>query len=545
MRLILILLAILVTFGSKGQGLIGVSDHIKDYARLLEIKGLPVNNPIIFNSNQAEIWQYDSIPYDSLGPWKSQLANYKESEEGGMSIYFLSPRIDYTYNSKYSRSYNDGPLWSGRGSTVGLNVGFKLKWGPITAQLYPNFFHAQNKHFQRQSPGRIDLNPRPNPLNYQLSNRIDWVQIFGFESFNTLDWGQSNIGAEFGPVKIMFSTENMWWGPALHNPILMSNTAPGFKKVNIGTSKPILTKYGDFEMNAIWGRLAHSDYAGIPLQNKRYIAGVTFGYRPSFIPALKGLSMAFGRVLYKPWPNSGLTFGDIFLALGETKEVTSNGDALSYEENLDQYLSFDLRWIFPKSDAEFYFEWTRNDFWLNFNNLNNEPVGAFSLGIQKVLDVGSTSYKLGIEHTSMAAQRTRVIQESHDYYTHSGMNQGYTHEGSLLGAPIGPGSKSQTIKIDRFRPNGKLSFSINRIRFNDNFFWRTFNDFQKHDVEWNFGFQAIRFFKQFEFSGKFIYSRRMNWHYFTELDVNNFQLLTSVRWHISAQSIWSSNKLSN
>ena len=107
------------------QGLISVNDHIRDYARLLEIQGQPINNPIVYHTNQTEIWQFDSIPQDSLGVWKNQLKYYQDPKESGLNVYLLSPRVDYTYNSKYARTYNDGPLWSGRGSTVGLNAGIK------------------------------------------------------------------------------------------------------------------------------------------------------------------------------------------------------------------------------------------------------------------------------------------------------------------------------------------------------------------------------------------------------------------------------------
>ncbi len=536
-------LGILILFLSNtglSQGLISVNDYIRDYARLLEIQEKPVNNPIIFHSNQAEIWQNDSVSQDSLGVWKKQLTYYSDPQGEGLNIYALSPRIDYTYNSKYSRTYNDGPLWSGRGSTVGLNAGFKLKWGPITGVLYPNFYHAQNRHFQRQSPGQTGLNPRQNDLNYQLSNQIDWVQIYGFDSFSEFDWGQSNISAVIGPVQIKFGTENIWWGPSVANPILMSNTAPGFPHLNIGTSKPIRTKYGDFELNSIWGKLGESDYfENIPSNDKRYIVGLAFGYRPSFSQFMKGFSISMGRILYQDWPNDGLELGDLFLGLKNadpTAKLSPTGGLVN--DDTDQYLSMDIRWIFKQAGAEFYFEWVRNDFWLDFKDLVKEPEhgSVFSIGLQKSFATASATYKLGFEHTSLATTRTREIRASGTIYTHSVIRQGYTHNGHLLGAPIGPGSKSQLIRLDRYSTTGKFAFSLQKIRFNDDYFWSRYGpsgEFQRHDVEWNFGVEAVRFFKNHEFSAKVIYSRRMNWHFYENLDVNNFQILTSIKWHIT------------
>ncbi len=523
-----------------GQGVITVNDYMKDYSRVLETQGKPVNNPIIFNSNQLEIWTHDTIPDDSLGIWKEQLKYYKNQKQKGLNIYALSPRMDYTYNSKYSRSYNDGPLWSGRGSTIGLNAGIKLKWGPVSGILYPNFYHSQNKFFKTQSPGQTGLSPRQNNLNYQLSNQIDWVQIFGFGSFSEFDWGQSNISVELGALKVKFGNENMWWGPSVLNPIMMSNTAPGFVHLNIGTSKPIRTKYGDFEINSFWGKLNESDFfEEIPSSEKRFISGLSFGYRPSFSGFLKGFSIGLGRILYKDWPSGGLALGDAFLSLKNLDPTSSVGPTGGLiNDDTDQYISMDLRWIFEQAGAEFYFEWVRNDFWLNFKDLVQEPEhgSVFSLGLQKTFNSPGGEFKFLFEHTTLATTRTREIRDSGDIYTHSVIRQGFTHEGFLLGAPIGPGSKSQIIRLDKYNSKGKLGFSIQKIRFNDNYFWRRYGptgQFQRHDVEWNFGIESVHFFRNYEFSGKFIYSRRMNWHFYENLDVNNFQILTSVKWHIT------------
>jgi len=543
MRYCLALIILIISQHSFGQGVILVNDYIRDYARLLEIQGKDVNNPILFHSNQTEIWQYDSIPHDSLTFWQDQLKYYQDSKEKGLNIYALSPRIDYTYNSKYSRTYNDGPLWSGRGSTIGINAGIKLKWGPITGVLYPNFYHAQNKHYKRQSPGQTGLNPRQNELNYQLSNQIDWVQIFGFEPFSEFDWGQSNISAVLGPVKVKFGSENMWWGPSVMNPIMMSNTGPGFPHLDIGTAKPVRTKYGDFEFNSIWGQLGESDYfEEIPSNDKRYIVGLTFGYRPSFSEFMKGFSIGMGRVLQKNWPNSGLPFGDIFLGLknADPNKQDSNGNPVA--DNIDQLISLNARWYFDQSGAEIYFEWVRNTALFKDFIQKPEQGSVFTFGLQKSYKSASASYKFGFEHTSMASPRSQANSESSDIYTHPFVRQGYTHNGHLLGAPIGPGSKSQLISIDRFHNKGKFGFSLNRIRFNDNYFWRAFGgtgDFLRHDVEWNFGLDAVRFFKMLEFSTKFIYSRRMNMHYYHKLDVNNFQILTSIKWHITQKPLLS------
>lgn len=520
------------------QGLITVNDHIGDYARLLEIQGKPINRSIVNTNNQFEIWTHEEVDADSLGVWSKQLRFYQDRNDKGSNLYLISPRVDYVYSSKYSRSYNDGPLWSGKGSTIGLNVGIKGKWGPLTGVFYPNFYHAQNNFFQL----RGGLTRIKDPFNYQLARNIDYVQIFGLDPVNEFDLGQSYVSLELGNAIIKFGTENFWWGPSVLNPIMMSNTGPGFPHLNIGTKKPARTKYGDFEVTSIWGQLKESDFFRFDANtvSRRFIAGLSLGYRPSFSEFMKGFSIGIGRILQKNWPDSGLSFSDIFLSLKNTDAnatVAPNGDFVN--DDTDQYISLDARWFFEKSGAEIYLEWVRNDFWLDFKDLVSEPEhgSVFTVGMQKAFKTNKATWRIGFENTSLATTRTREVRNSGDIYTHTVAIQGYTHRGFLLGAPIGPGSKSQLIRLDRFDENGKYGFSINRIRFNDNFFFRTFDDFTRHDVEWTFGFEAIRFINNFEVTGRFNYSRRMNWNYYHNSDVNNFQLITSIKYHLDGKPL--------
>lgn len=531
---------LLLTSGlcSYSQGLIGVNDYVRDYVRILEIQGAEILNPLIINYNQTAVWGVDTTKTHSSNLWSERLSHYSEIDQPGLSVYLISPQLGYVYSSKYSRPYNDGPVWTGRGSTFEINAGLKVKWGPLTGISYPNFYYSQNKPFKRQSPGETNLNPRQNELNYQLSNQIDWVQLFGYDSFTDFNLGQSSISLELGPTLVKFGTENIWWGPAVLNPVMMSNTAPGFPHLTLGTAKPLQSKFGDFELYSFWGQLKESQYFDDnPLNDERLITGLSLGYRPSFAEDLKGVSLGLGRIIYKAWPASGISPNDILLGfskIGPNFEQDESGEILYNEA--DQYISFDFRWFLEESGVEFYFEWVQNDAWLESQDV------LYTLGFQKLHRVDNATWRLGFEQTSLAATRTR--ENAKDIYAHPLVTQGYTNQGNLLGAPIGPGSKSQFIRLDRFDRSGKFGFSINRIRFNDNFFFARYNDFTRHDVEWNFRLEAVRFFKDYEISAQFIYSRRMNWHYYHNLDVNNFQVLTSFKWHFIDKPIFSTKSTS-
>ena len=535
--LLLTTLLSMLTLSVQSQGLIENNSAIRSYMRSLEIQGVNSNNPLFFYTNKHET---DSVYLKSS--WGNQFSKYYSSKTQGPSLQLISPELNYVYSSKYSRSYNDGPIWSGRGSTSGLSLGMKFSWGPVIAVIYPTIYHSQNKSFA------TGPNTDPNIFTYQFSPNIDWVQRYGQGSFTKYDWGQSSIQANFGNLKIKFGKENIWWGSSMLNPIIFSNTASGFPHLNIGTGHPIITKFGDFEVNSIWGQLKESSFFDNNnlLDDRRFIAALFFGYRPSFSKFFKGFSVGIGRVLYQEWPSNGLSVGDLALSLKNTDPTTTVTSTSRFNDDTDQYLSLNLRWVLEDAKTEFYMEWVRNDFWLDFKDLVSEPEhgSVFTFGFQKVINNDKHPIKIGFEHTTLSTTRTLEIRDSDVIYLHTIVRQGFTHNGQLLGAPIGPGSKSQSITLDRFDDNGSFGFSFNRIRFNEASFYNAAgfrnNAFQP-DVELNFEIKGYRFYKNYEFGVSAIYSRRINWYFNDNSDLNNYQIIAKIRWHVPISNLLSTN----
>ena len=510
--------------------MISTHDYISDYLRLLEVKGVGLNEPIIVHSNHFLQELPDSLSY-RINPWGDQLKQYEYVQGEGLNFTLLSPQFNSNYNTKYARSFNDGPAWYGKGVSFDVNAGFRVDLGPVSGIFYPNFSFSENRPFQ------LFENGIGNEFRYQLDPRIDWVQRFGNSSFKQFHLGQSSLFADLWKIRIKVSTENMWWGPGISNSITMSNTAPGFLHASIGTYKPIVTSYGDFEFNSIWGRFRESEYFdGISDNDNRFLHVLSFGYRPSFSKLFKGLSFGLTRVIYQTWPTSGLSFGDLFLGLKNTNsipQVDSNGN-LVFDET-DQILSFNFRWIFAKAASEIYFDFGRSDFWLDFKDLVSEPdhSGVYTIGFQKAFTSKNGTWRLSFEHTSLAAARTREIRSSLSIYLNSAVTQGYTNRGQLLGAGIGPGSKAQTLRLDKFDSNGKLGLVLSRIKFNEDYVFDQSTNTQttlNHDVEVNFGAEYVRFFDSFELATQLIFSRRINWYY-QDGDVSNVQLTNTIRWH--------------
>ncbi|MEQ9423179.1 MAG: capsule assembly Wzi family protein [Cyclobacteriaceae bacterium] len=519
---------LLLSFELQSQSLIGVYDHMSDYTRLLEIQGIYSNNPIILQSPQSSIdFEVDSINH----PWKDVIATHYSDD--GKVITLLNPEIGITYNSTYARNYNNGPLWTGKGLTSYVNAGVELKLGKFSARVYPNFFYAQNLNFElAENGGR-------NQFAYQFSNNIDWVQRYGNSELTEIHLGQSHIKATFGNFQIKLSTENMWWGPAVFNPILMSNTAPGFLHLDLGTDKPAKTKLGDFEFHSIWGRLKESDYFDNDDENdNRYMVGATFGYRPSFSKALQGLSVGFSRVLYKEWRPDSVNFKDAFLILRNTDPSPNQlPSGRIFNDETDQLAAIYIRWYFMEVGAEIYMEWAKNDFNADFNDFWQEPdhARAVTWGFQKVFNTPKGFWRFGLEHTALGVTRTVQVRQAGSIYYHSIVRQGYTNEGELIGAPIGPGSNSQLIKVDRFTDNGSIQLIIQRIRFNDDYYFQTFqgpNSFANHDVEFNLALKYVRYFNKYTLNVTTTFSDRTNLYYNTN-DIVNLQIKGDLLFHIN------------
>src|SRR5581483_7717213 len=99
------------------------------------------------------------------------------------------------------------------------------------------------------------------------------------------------------------STADQWWGPAIENPLILSNNAPGFLHLSIGTSTPVNIGIGRVHGRVVWGRLEQSAYS--PDQGPdslRFMSGLVAEFMPRGVP---GLELGAARFFNSPWPVGG------------------------------------------------------------------------------------------------------------------------------------------------------------------------------------------------------------------------------------------------
>ncbi len=188
-----------------------------------------------------------------------------------------------------------------------LSGGAVGRLGPVTVAIQPSLIYTENRSFPLASslpiPTRsLFANPWY-PRRGIGGQSIDLPQRFGSEDFWTIDLGPSYVRADLGPAAVGFSNQNMWWGPAMRNAIVLSDNAPGFLHAFLGTSSPTSIAIGRVEARWIWGRLAESEYFDSdPTNDRRFVTGLVLGFVPKPLP---GLHLGAARLFYELIPAGG------------------------------------------------------------------------------------------------------------------------------------------------------------------------------------------------------------------------------------------------
>ncbi len=515
------------------QDLMIPASEITSYVRFLELQGKATGSPLVYWSSSTTPRAH-GLTVDSAHIWSKR---YSLAATVDMSPHaefrFLDENVNVVYNSTMPRTANDGALWAGKGLSTIISAGGELRWGHFTARLYPSVVYAQNQAFTLAvGPGNT-----ASPYAYPWHAGIDFPQRFGTSSLSSLDWGQSAIRYDRDWFTAGVSTENLWWGPAYRNPIIMSSAAPGFPHADLGTGRPVRTPIGDFELRWIWGILTRSSYSADSGDTRRVFNGGTIGYRPSFLP---GLSLGFTRVLYQEWPHDGWDAAEF---LGLFSQFTNAGHTDKYGEPIndydDQLASMTARWLLPESGFEVYLEYAREDFPLSVRALVLQPdhSRAYTAGFQKTLPSPTGSYVLRGENTVLGQTGTYSIaalggSSSPGYYTHGMVVEGYTNRGQLLGAPIGPGSNSQYLGLDHYTASGRTGIFVERIRYDDDYAFSSLQNVPNAElsqqVDLTLGLSLLRFSGTYDIGASMELTRRLNQYFVINNDVTNLKLSFSL-----------------
>ncbi|MDE0471314.1 MAG: hypothetical protein OXH57_05185 [Ekhidna sp.] len=447
------------------------------------------------------------------------IAFYKLTRSANEVFEWTDLNSAISFNSAYPRGYNDGPVWKGEGTTVEIHGGVAGKVGKFSYQLLPVLYFSQNNSF--------DLAPESqsssSPFNYQFTSGIDWIQRYGNSSGLYLHPGQSEIKFQNRKLIAAVSTQNYSFGPSTFNPILLSQQGPGFPHLRIGSDPfPIGKKIGKLEINFLAGLLRESDYFdNITANDNRYFNAFFMGYSPAF---LKNLKVGLGRVLYKQtryFEPEDLLSTIAVLESNEREGLTTGNDTF------DQMASMFIDWSFPAVGFRAYAEFAKNDFTGTTRGTLVEPEHArgYTIGFQKEL-ITQSGGKINIiyEHTNLSRNQAWLWRATPSFYSHGVNRQGYTQNGQLIGAGIGPGGNSDQLMVKlNNEKEQSIGFLFQRIENNRDYFVTSVQDFGKHDIEYSFGFSLIKKLQSFTLFSEITLSHNFNRYYLE--DATNLALL--------------------
>jgi hypothetical protein len=355
------------------------------------------------------------------------------------------------FNSHHPFGWNDGAMIQSKGYQVLARPGVNMQYGIFEAQIAPELVFANNSNFATPQYGK------PNNSSYS--------KIF---------LGQSFIKASYGAFSIGVSSQNLWWGPGINSSLLMSNNAPGFLHAFIGTRKPLKTPIGSIEFNLIGAKLNSTSSIGYENNHLRprtfnndwrFLNAYVISWQPKWV---KGLFLGMTRSLQQ-YGEESLNRPAGFISkylpvIGlPIQKVNYFGDDTL---GRDQLASFFLRWVLPKANAEFYIEYGKNDYGVNFRDYINGPShsSAYTLGFRKLIKKTDNHYlQLETEFTQMSQTQDYLVRDAGNWYEHSQLDQGYTNYNQILGAGAGFGTNVQTIAATLINGQIRNGFLVQRM----------------------------------------------------------------------------------
>jgi len=447
---------------------------------------------------------------------------------------FLPATILSSLNTFAPFGWNDGAMIPAAGLQTFVTAGVFLKHKALSLQLKPELVMAENRNFDTYS-----LTGKLRAPMLVLWNSTDIPERMGTSFYSRFHLGQSALRLSSRSLSVGISTENLWWGPGFRNSLLMSNNAPGFLHGTFNTVKPLKTFAGAFEFQLIGGRLEGSgvkpnpsdyivdntSYIEPKLDDWRYISALSVNYQPRFLP---GLFLGFSRSFYLYASEMGGGLSDIFPFF---IPLEKKSNPLEDAKRRDQLASVSARWVFPAAQVEVYGELGWNDYSTSFWDwfISNEHSRASMFGIRKLITRSPGKYiRLVAENTSLTMTADRIVRNNGPWYRHDFVRHGYTHQGQVIGAGIGPGSNLQTLDIAFVNPQTVTGFAIERYAHNMDYFYDAFTNYDQKWIDLMFGGYYTRRAGAYSLSAKLNFAWVRNYEWVLDKNVLNAQLQLSA-----------------
>lgn len=406
----------------------------------------------------------------------------------GFKYKIFGPEWFNSYNTAAPYGQNDGGLWQGRGYNTSLTAGARLEGYGFELTFKPQVSWMENRDFEYIKPNYsgTSYENKADTYGYYGVPSIDAPQRFGPSSIFNFDWGDSETRWSWNTFTIGFGTQTIWLGPAKLNPIIHSNNAPSYPKLDIGLRKTELImphfgwNLGKLEGRCWWGKLSESEWFDNDEENNNnLITGFSLYYQ---LPFMKDFTIGINRTMLSKWKNLN-PYTTLGIIIPGISSLTSGG-----EDESDQRFSIIFDYVNNSAGWELYFEWARNDFSPNFTYILRYPfhTQGWTFGTEKVFDFPfnlKCAILLELTFLECSDDYDRLIGWYSTFYAHHQVTQGYTNKGQWLGAGIGTGGNSQYIGFIIYFPKG--TFTLFGQRRNPDLDYTMYIDSRKQKEDFN------------------------------------------------------------
>jgi len=404
--------------------------------------------------------------------WRQQIDFQNASKSNALKIY--GPECLVLYNSTAPYGQNDGLLWQGKGLNAYLSAGLRFEKYGFELTLKPEIAYSMNQNFEFVPPAYSGslYEEKAAVYGYYGTRYVDAPQRFGNKAFVNYGWGDSEIRYSYKAFTVGFGSQYVWVGPSRINPILHSNHAPSYPKVDIGIRKAGLrfgkVNIGEIEARLWLGQLCESDYFDNDESNNNTLyTALSVGYAPSF---LKGLVLTANRNYLSPWKSESLkAVLDLFYIpwkLSGARDVW------------DQRASIGLNYLLPASGFEVYTEIGLNDYSPSVYGYIRYPFHSmvYTSGMRKSVPMHLLSQsmrgELMLEVSNLEMSQDFQFQWPGTFYAHHQMKQGYTNRGQWLGAGNGTGGNSQYIGFKVYHQKGYVNVFAHRTNPDNDYIYQ-------------------------------------------------------------------------
>ncbi len=428
--------------------------------------------------------------------------------------------VSQKFNSHHPYGWNDAGMIPAKGFQSQLSAGFYAGLGPISVQIKPEIITASNSNYENNS-----LWGSPTEKGYKK-----------------ILMGQSSLRLNSKSVSFGISTENLWWGPGQYSSLLMSNNAPGFEHFTFNTVRPLKTPIGKFEWQLITAKLkddtSQAVFENYNLKPAAYLKDWVFMnslvliYQPRFMP---NCFLGFTRTFLKNSEKMGTgTIGFIDNYLPVFTSPFKKGNPSEDIKGRDQLVSLFMRYLFPKSHAEFYWEYGWNDHKYNLRDLtlDVQHAAAYIVGFKKLHPlVKDTWVDFGMEFTHMSQSTDYIVRNAGNWYVHGQELQGYTNRNQIMGAGSGYGNNVQTISTNWCKKMTKVGLKFQRIQHDPKGHTGQLNVLGMRAVQWNdiaIGLNGQYYYKRFLLNAELQSVHSKNYIWEQDNNKKNFYMLLNL-----------------